>query len=54
MKVLDVECLVASVGRILDRKEYVFLERIGCDRVLEARGDPERSNRPSNPRMHVD
>jgi hypothetical protein len=39
------------VGRVPDRGEFVFTERIGCDNVLQVREDTENAAVPRNHRQ---
>ncbi|KAJ7702025.1 hypothetical protein B0H14DRAFT_2648189 [Mycena olivaceomarginata] len=43
VEVVDAENLEFVAGRVPDHGEYVFIERVGCNNVLEAHDDPEDS-----------
>jgi hypothetical protein len=41
VEIIDADDLDFVVGRVPDRGEYVIIERVGCNAVLEAHDDPE-------------
>ncbi|KAF8146842.1 hypothetical protein K438DRAFT_1910612 [Mycena galopus ATCC 62051] len=51
VEVIDAEDLEFVAGRVPDRGEYVFIERVNCNNVLEAHDDPEDSIVPRNHRQ---
>jgi hypothetical protein len=51
VEIIDAEDLGFVVGRVPDRGEFVFTERIGCNNVLQAREDPEEAVAPRNHRQ---
>lgn len=53
LRVVDVRKLQCVVGRVHDRGEDVFIERLDCDAVLEVRDDPEEATIPRNHRLHT-
>ncbi|KAK7013517.1 hypothetical protein R3P38DRAFT_2788414 [Favolaschia claudopus] len=50
-EIIDASDLEFLVGRVPDRGEYVFIQKIGCDKVLEAHDDPEQRVVPRNSRQ---
>lgn len=51
VEIIDADDLEFVVGRVPDRGEYVFIERVGCNAVLEAQDDPEEALAPRNHRQ---
>ncbi|KAJ7100775.1 hypothetical protein B0H15DRAFT_919926 [Mycena belliarum] len=51
VQIIDADDLEFVVGRVPDRGEYVFIERVGCGNVLEAYDDPEQAVVPRNHRQ---
>jgi hypothetical protein len=51
VEIIDAEDLNFVVGRVPDRGEFVFTERIGCDNVLQVREDTENAAVPRNHRQ---
>ncbi|KAJ6556751.1 hypothetical protein DFH09DRAFT_1489220 [Mycena vulgaris] len=43
VQIIDAEDLEFVVGRVPDRGEYIFVERVGCASVLEEHDDPEKA-----------
>lgn len=53
LRVVDVGKIQCVVGRVRDRGEDTFIERLDCDAVLEARDDPEEATIPRNHRLRA-
>ncbi|KAJ7097464.1 hypothetical protein C8R44DRAFT_835053 [Mycena epipterygia] len=54
VEIIDASELDFVVGRVPDRGEFVFTERVGCNNVMEAQDDPEEAVIPRNHRQrHV-
>jgi hypothetical protein len=51
LEVIDADDLEFVVGRVPDRGEHVFTERVGCNNVLEAYDNPEEATAPRNHRQ---
>ncbi|KAJ7896357.1 hypothetical protein B0H14DRAFT_2558270 [Mycena olivaceomarginata] len=51
VEIIDAEDLEFVVGRVPDRGEHVFIERIGCNNVLQVRENPEEAVVPQNHRQ---
>jgi hypothetical protein len=51
VKIIDADDLDFVVGRVPDRGEYVVIERVGCNAILEAQDDPEQAVVPRNHRQ---
>ncbi|KAJ7218476.1 hypothetical protein GGX14DRAFT_533319 [Mycena pura] len=51
VEIIDADDLDIVVGRVADRNEHVFIERVGCGNVLEANDDPEEATVPRNHRQ---
>ncbi|KAJ7739195.1 hypothetical protein B0H16DRAFT_1891140 [Mycena metata] len=51
VEIIDADDLEFVVGRIPDRGESIFIERVGCMGVLEAHDDPEQAVVPRNHRQ---
>ncbi|KAJ7634033.1 hypothetical protein B0H17DRAFT_1149760 [Mycena rosella] len=48
VEIIDADDLELVVGHVPDRGEYVFIECVGCNNVLEAQDDPEQAVAPRN------
>ncbi|KAJ7085256.1 hypothetical protein C8R44DRAFT_836380 [Mycena epipterygia] len=54
VEIIDANDLEFVVGRVPDRGEYVFIEGVRCNTILEAHDDPEQAVVPCNHRQkHV-
>lgn len=51
LEVIDIQSLDASVGRIMDRRKIVYVERYGSRAALELLPNPEDAAQPSNHRQ---
>lgn len=51
VEVIDADDLEFVVGRVPDRGEDIFIERIGCNNILQIQDDPQNAVVPRNHRQ---
>lgn len=50
LEVVDIQSLETLVGRLIDRKKQIFIQRLGSLKTLEISDNPEVAMRPTNTR----